>query len=58
MDLPRDGSDIECQLVEAIEDYGHVLGRAPVQIVELQQRAGAVLIKWAEVRSRALTCVI
>ncbi len=32
-----------------VSDYGRVLARAPVQITEVSDRPGGVLVKWAEV---------
>ncbi len=36
-------------LQEELNDYGRVLARAPVQITEVSERPGGLLIKWAEV---------
>lgn len=49
VDLPRDEENIQKQLVDAIKDYGRVIARAPVQIVEILERPAALLVKWSEV---------
>ena len=49
LELPRDEENAEIQLVEAIRDYGRVITHAPVQIAEIQERPGAMLVKWMEV---------
>lgn len=48
IDLPRDEENVQKQLVDAIMDYGRVITRAPVQIVEIEERPAALVIKWAE----------
>ncbi len=50
VDLPHDeASEIEQDLVQAIQQYGHILERAPLQISEIEERPGGVLLRWAEV---------
>lgn len=49
IELPRDEEHAETQLVEAIRDYGRVITRAPVQICDVQDRPGAMLVSWTEV---------
>lgn len=49
VDLPRDEENIQKQLVDAIKDYGCVMARAPVQVVEISERPAALLVQWAEV---------
>ena len=46
VDLPQSA---EGHLVEQLQDFGRVLGRAPVQVVEISPRPGALLVHWAEV---------
>ena len=49
IELPRDEENAETQLVEAIKEYGRVITHAPVQITEMQERPGGMLVKWMEV---------
>ncbi len=46
VDLP----DAAMQHIESeLSEYGRVLARAPVQITEIADRPGGLLVKWAEV---------
>ena len=46
VDLPDNGAQ---HLTGEICDYGRVIARAPVQIMDISERPGALLVKWCEV---------
>lgn len=42
-------SSVEKHLLESIEKEGKVIGRAPVQITDIEELPGSLLVKWSEV---------
>ena len=58
VDLPRDDEDVRCQLIEAVNDYGRVMSRAPVQITDISQRPAALLLHWAQVTTTVTTLLV